>query len=101
MCRKHLLGEHVECHMFAATLNKKRNISGFIRNNLLEPLSLFKRHEALVKEMLSRGYKHISDLPKYNLDYLNNDIIHYKVCVQDSLKELKSRCNDCRNKGKL
>lgn len=96
MCRKHLLGEHVECHMFLAAINKKINISGFIKNNLLEPTSLMQRHDALAKEMLDRGYKHESRLSGYDLSYLDNNIIHYKVNVQDSLKELMSRCKECK-----
>ena len=35
MCRKHLLGEHVEHHMFVGTINKRISIVGYLRDNLL------------------------------------------------------------------
>ncbi len=40
LCNKHLLGEHVEHHMFVGTLKAKKNVDGYVRNNLLEISSL-------------------------------------------------------------
>ena len=37
LCRKHLLGEHLECHMFVGTINKNISIKGYIKNGLCEP----------------------------------------------------------------
>ena len=39
MCNKHLFGEHVEHHMFIGTLERKKSINGYIRNDLLLLLS--------------------------------------------------------------
>jgi hypothetical protein len=49
--------------MFVGHMNKGGKIDGYINNNLLEPLSLHSRHEALVQEMKYRGYNHNSPLP--------------------------------------
>ena len=62
MCRKHLLGEHVEIHMAVATLRLGRSVAGFLEKGLLELSSLRRRHDELVAEMLRRGYRHNSPL---------------------------------------
>ncbi|MHB8762095.1 MAG: pyrimidine dimer DNA glycosylase/endonuclease V [Coriobacteriia bacterium] len=53
LCDRHLLGEHVECHMLAGSLARRRSIDGFIVKGLLEPESLVERHDALAGEMVS------------------------------------------------
>jgi hypothetical protein len=67
MCRKHLLGEHVELHMLLGSLRKNRSIQGFLDAGLLQPQAVNQRHEALVEEMEARGYKHSSPLPHAKL----------------------------------
>lgn len=62
MCRNHLLGEHVEVHMFAWNIDNKRAIDGYLANGLLEIHNLYCRHEEIKKEMMRRGYKHNSPL---------------------------------------
>ena len=90
MCRKHLLGEHVECHMFAGTLIKGRSVQGYLDKGLLEERSLLVRHDQLSKEMAFRGYSHNSPM----LDMILRD--RGKVDVAWSLKELLARCKECR-----
>ena len=55
MCRKHLMGEHVEIHMAVATLRLGRSVDGFLEKGLLELRSLKSRHDELAAEMLRRG----------------------------------------------
>lgn len=94
MCRKHLLGEHVELHMFVGTINKGFSVEGFLTKNLLEPSSLTKRHGELVDEMFRRGYKHKSHLPALNtLDRISNYWV--KIDRHASLAELHRRCPEC------
>ena len=101
MCNKHLLGEHVELHMFVGTLKKKKSIQGYINNNFLEPLSILDRHTALSVEMTDRGMNHKSPIDE-NLDnilnYLNIEIINYKINKDKSLEDLISRCPICKSK---
>ena len=52
MCDKHLLGEHVEMHMFVGCLLKGKSIQGYIDKGLVDVSLLTARHGALVKEML-------------------------------------------------
>lgn len=95
MCRKHLLGEHVELHMFVGTLNKGTSIDGFLTKNLLEPESLYERHEILAAEMTRRGYAHESPLPAVCGATLTSQQRKVKVDRQASLAELHRRCPEC------
>jgi hypothetical protein len=96
MCNKHLLGEHVECHMLVGHLQRKRQITNYIRGNLLEPQSLREIHEQLALEMESRNMMHKSPLPEYDLSYLPDIHRTYKVNVEESWFDLSKRCSECR-----
>ena len=97
MCRKHLLGEHVEIHMIVGHMKKFRSIKGFVKNNCIEPESLMSRHSQLVNEMVSRGYNHKSelDIPVNLLDYLSEEDRLAKVLANLSLEDLTTRCSNC------
>ena len=96
LCRKHLLGEHVETHMFKGSIQRKKNINGFINNNLLEPMSLLDRHEQLKQEMINRGYNHNSPLvDDYDLEYLPDSVLYYEIDKESALKDLIKRCPEC------
>lgn len=97
LCRYHLLGEHVETHMLSGHFRKGRSIKGYITSNCVEPLSLRARHDALVEEMLRRGYRHASPL-----DFSMDDLACYSIedvnAVVDrrlSFKKLMHKCPKC------
>ena len=94
MCRKHLLGEHVEIHMLAGSLRRKRSIEGHLAAGQLEPQSIHRRHAALVAEMRRRGFKHQSPLPSAGRLTSRHRIA--RVDVAKSMNELATRCKDCR-----
>lgn len=102
MCRKHLLGEHVECHMFIGHLERQRGLDGYIRENCIEMLSIHDRHKELAEEMESRGYNHKSPLEfmdtmcVYNYDQWQRDV---KVDREKSLNELLTRCPECKKRA--
>jgi len=89
MCRQHLLGEHVEMHMFAGTINEGKSIQGYLDNQLIEVHNIQKRHNKLVKEMKRRKMKHNSPLN------FKSEKIGY---VDTELNELvlKERCKECK-----
>lgn len=97
MCRKHLLGEHVEHHMFIGHLKQKKAVDGYIQNNCFEPKSLYSRHDLLVQEMLKRGYNHNSPINIMELDilYLPIEYQNTRVDRLTSLRDLLSRCSEC------
>lgn len=98
LCRKHLLGEHVEMHMFIGHLKKKRGISGYLKNNCLEPRSIFQRHEDLVKEMLKRGYKHKSSMSEEDCSIileLPEYCQYWEINRAENEMNLLKRCLGC------
>ena len=97
MCRKHLLGEHVEMHMLAGSLRRGRSIQGFIDGGLLEPQNIRTRHDALAVEMVARGYSHQSTLPTAPPPERRNK---GRVDAVQSLKELHRRCLECFSRHK-
>lgn len=92
LCRKHLLGEHVECHMFRGSLLKGKSLQGFLTTGLLDSRALARRHDRLAKEMLRRGYRHASPLPRdFDATAAPGDIDDAAA-----LEELAARCEACR-----
>jgi len=60
MCRKHLLGEHVELHMLLGSLRRGKSIDGFISGRLVDPQMVFARHALLVDNV--RYFSHIEKI---------------------------------------
>jgi len=89
MCDKHLLGEHVEMHMFVGTINQGKSINGYVNNGLVEVDNLRKRHDKISREMRKRGMNHASPLPDYKKIQIGN------VNIKKNEIELKRRCKNC------
>jgi hypothetical protein len=90
MCDQHLLGEHLEMHMFAGSYKKGIRLYGYIRNGLVETGNIEKRHNELVEEMIRRGFNHQSPL------HLPRIVSDGKIDIDENLKELAQRCLKCR-----
>jgi len=93
MCRNHLLGEHLECHMLVGCILREKTLGRFLTDGLVDPEQVQGRHDALVEEMLRRGYNHKSPLPKHRYDGLPG-------CVdpQKNLVDLADRCPSCKQR---
>ncbi|MFW6008747.1 MAG: pyrimidine dimer DNA glycosylase/endonuclease V [archaeon] len=98
LCRKHLMGEHVETHMIVSHINKGKSINGFIKNNLIEPISIKERHDILAIEMVNRKYNHKSKIIQPNIKYLSNYIQNYKIDIIQSSRDLINRCDKCKQR---
>lgn len=92
MCRKHLLGEHVEAHMFVGTLQKGVSVEGYVDGGLFDSRYLKARHDELVEEMTRRGYNHKSPLPTS----FDAEAFPGSIDIEFNLKDLASRCVECR-----
>ncbi len=94
LCRKYLLGEHVEFHMAAAWLLKGKRVAGWVESNCLEPKSIGRRHTAFTEEMLRRGYRHASPPTQPVV----GEHQHPKAIVDcaKALAELVWRCPGCK-----
>jgi hypothetical protein len=67
LCRQHLLGEHRELHGLWSIIAKDRR--GYAHHPETRRwrgklAALYQRHEALVEEMVRRGYRHLSPLDR-------------------------------------
>ena len=100
MCTKHLLGEHVELHMFAAHFRLKRYIAEYVDHNCVSPKRLISRHKALVKEMKQRKFKHQSEIEGFSISYLPSEQRNAVVDSKKSEKDLLGRCIECRARKK-
>jgi hypothetical protein len=103
MCAKHLLGEHLELHMFVGTLREGKNINGYVAKDLVEPNSIWIRHEKLVEEMTEgRGYNHNSPISAWEVAVLSTNLPteqkHHSIDTETSLQELLGRCTDCHRR---
>ena len=101
LCQKHLCGEHVEMHMFAGALKKRKKMAGYIRNNCFEPRSLAQRHEELANEMFKRGYNHNSPMSEEDCENVCDMPIeeqYWEVNRQVSLNDLITRCPKCKDR---
>lgn len=97
MCRKHLAGEKVELLMFVGTFKKRMNIPGYVKNNLVEPLSLLDRYDELVNEFHRRGMNNNKDIDfeLTLLDYLKPEWKYAIVNKVNALDDLIRRCPVC------
>jgi len=95
LCRQHLLGEHLEQHMFTGSIRKGISMDGYINGGLVEIENIKHRHDELVEEMNSRGMNHKSPLI---YDFENMKGGH--VDVIENIKELSRRCPECERRIK-
>lgn len=101
MCRQHLLGEHLECHMFLGHIRRGKALDGYANNNLFSMGFLFKRHMDLVEEMWDRGYNHHSPLETSplvldNMNEMYRHLFAINVDAEEALVELLARCDRCK-----
>lgn len=93
LCRKHLLGEHVEMHMFMGCIKNGTNIKGYINKGLVEVDKILSRHNQLANEMEFRGYRHKSELTGEEFLWHEGN-----VCVEKNLQDLSNRCEECKER---
>jgi hypothetical protein len=98
MCRQHLVAEHRELHMLSGTMQSGKGpsalyVNGLARQQLLIPDQVEYRHDLLVDEMLRRGYRHKTPMPRFDRAFVT---LPGRVCPGLSTHELWRRCRDCR-----
>jgi len=99
MCDRHLLGEHVECHMLAGAIGKGKSVRGYIDKGLVELNRLWMRHGELAAEMERRGMNHKSPFPaRFHIDHGQFVVGGGGVDRARSAAELMCRCADCRRR---
>lgn len=94
MCQQHLLGEHVEMHMFVGALLRGRSVAGYTSTGLVDLRLIRQRHATLLLEMRRRGLQHKSPLPP--LPRLRVDPGYVDLVLNQ--RELARRCIECRKR---
>lgn len=96
MCDKHILGEHLEMHMFHTALSRKQTVTGYITKNLLAPSEVKERHDMLAAEMLRRNMNHKSPMDTQpDISYLPYHLRVAELYEHVSEEELYTRCEKC------
>lgn len=90
MCDQHLLGEHVEMHMFVGSIRRGVSMRGYVDKGLVDTEEIKARHDALAAELERRGFKHRSPLEYHD------ELHEGRVDTEESKEELKRRCEKCR-----
>ena len=90
MCRKHLLGEHVEMHMIVGSIARGRSVEGYTSTGLLRTQDIKERHDYIADAMTKRGYNHAS--PLEYVDTLGKGWLDTDHNADDLFK----RCSLCR-----
>lgn len=96
MCKQHLLGEHRELHALVGIVNKDTSLQGYYDNGLVNPHEIVERHKVLKEEMEQRGHDHQSPLTWSDFD--QDPPEKTTVDVEESYRELYSRCDACANR---
>ena len=96
LCRKHLLGSHVESHMVIGCIKRGHSLDGYTDKGLIDVSRLSQWHDGVAREIESRGWNHKSPYDdliarKARLPYPVGYIDYRK-----SIKELAERCPDCK-----
>jgi len=92
MCRKHLLGNHVELHMAIGSIKAGRSLAGHIARGQLEVHNIVRHHDRIAKEMLRRGYQHRSRMGLAEAKLLWRE---GKIDPDKSLRDIVARCPEC------
>jgi len=100
MCDVHLKGEHYELHVFVGLLKLRRQVSEYVKGNMLEISTLKERHDELVRELQTRfkNFNHDSPLEVPDVSYLPKEIINHKIDSKANLKFLVKKCKKCLEK---
>lgn len=92
LCTNHLIGLHLEMHMFIGCIKKGTSLKGYIEKGLVEVHNIKKEHDLASEEMIKRGFNHKTPLNEFICDdvgYVNSE---------QNINELKRRCPKCRER---
>lgn len=92
LCTQHLLGEHVEHHMYAGAIKRGISLRGYLDRGQVAIHTLKARHDVLVLEMKRRGMKHKSPFPDIELRREGT------IDSVGNLQNLLNRCTRCKDR---
>lgn len=111
MCRPHLLGEHLEAHMFQGSMRGNISLQGYYDNNLFfGPIFLLHRHNELTMFLKGQLIQHKTQMTLETIGEAVGPLpglVHSRLyyadtsittdMIKQSRMDLLSRCSTCRN----
>jgi len=100
MCKQHLLGEHLEAHIFLSKMQKGYKLDGFRKGSMFFGASYVQYRHDLIAEVLNQPHKTpllLQDLKVEKYPY----IAPTSKDFEKSSNDLYGRCERCRNSGEL
>lgn len=100
LCRKHLLGEHNECHAIFNIITK--GLKGFAKHPETmrwrgKLAALYHQHYDIAFEMYRRGYHHKSELDAMLVDTKQSNIQNEQwQTTEKQIELLRARCPECK-----
>ena len=97
MCRKHLLGEHVELHMLLGSLRRGKNIDGFLAGKLVDPGACSGGTRSLCSKWSGAATGHASPLDEAECETLARRYGRTGTGIDAGANaaELARRCPEC------
>lgn len=100
MCKQHLLGEHLEAHIFVSKMHKLNKLDGFRKGSMFFGAEYVQYRHDIIARYLSRfsGKEHKTPLHIGDLEIINYPLI--KPAEKDFAKsndDLYGRCQRCRD----
>jgi Pyrimidine dimer DNA glycosylase len=95
LCNSHLLGEHREIHAIWTILTKNKKGYSHHPETLRwkgKLLALYNRHEAVVEEMIKRGFNHKSTLKKELATGSNMQLVFVDQPMRQQMILRNKRC---------
>jgi len=100
MCRQHLLGEHLEAHIFVSKMEKDYSLEGFIRGSMFFGAEYVKYRHDIIARYLSRFSNKEHKTPLWIGDFEKINYPLKKPNEKDFSKsndDLYGRCQKCRD----
>lgn len=98
LCQRHLLLEHCHIHLFVSSVRKGHNIRRYLLKSLIDPSSIYRRHEELEDEIISRGGKLDSPLSEVECYAYSKWYGSVTINIGRSMSDLSCTCLDCQSR---
>ena len=95
MCKQHLLGEHLEAHIFVSKMEKHYKLDGFIKGSMFFGAEYIKqRHDELARYI--SGHKTPLDISHIDLELYPPIEITWNHTLKSAI-DLVTRCDRCKS----
>lgn len=97
MCKQHILGEHLEAHIFVSKMQKETSLKGFRKGSMFFGAEFVKSRHDKIAKLLKQPHKtplFIGELEIKNYPYIAPTLYD----LTKSMEDLLGRCEECKRK---